>query len=324
MQSDLLTIGLPVRNAMPLLAECMDSLLAQSDADFRILAIVDGGEDSSAAYLHSLRDSRLHVIEQPGQGLAYTLNRMLLECETPWLVRQDADDIAHPHRIAVLREAIRSYPDAGMFYSYANYHPRGRAVGFFRSSRGSPEELRAIVRSGYLLAICHSSAVLHVRRTLACGGYRVGLHNEDADLWWRMALHADICCIPEVLVGFRQNAESVSSRHLGEQMIAGLYVQYLLLSHLLRRQPRPIEAIRAALVQMLPRGEREAKERLRACNMSLAQRSFLNAGRHLGASCVASPRYLWRRIRDEYFSSARIANGLPPNFFLERSELLWP
>ncbi|MFT4112204.1 glycosyltransferase family 2 protein [Silvibacterium sp.] len=323
MQSGQLTVGLPVRNAMPLLAECMQSLLAQSDPNFHILAIVDGGSDESGAYLRSLRHPRLRVIEQEGQGVARTLNRMLLECETPWLVRQDADDIAHPHRIARLRDAIARQPDAGMFYSFANYHPRGRAMGCFRSTRGSPEELRAIVRSGYLLAICHSSAALNVRSTLACGGYRIGLHNEDADLWWRMALWTDVCCIPEVLVGFRQNAGSVSSRHLAEQMIAGLYVQYLLLSHLSRREPRSIEAVRAALQQLLPQREREAKEQLRICNMALAGREFLRAGRHFGASCLASPGYVWRRMRDEYFTPPRIANGLPPHLFHERTELLW-
>lgn len=324
MRDPLLTIGIPVRNAMPWLAECIASLEAQSDPGFRILVIVDGGNDGSARFLRALRDPRLRVIEQSGAGLAQTLNRMLLECETPWLVRQDADDIAHPRRVHRIKQAVAEYPDAGMFYSFANYHPKGRAVGLFRSSRGSPEELRSIVRSGYLLAICHSTAVLHVQRTLDCGSYRIGLHNEDADLWWRMALHADIHCIPEVLVGFRQNADSVSSRHLGEQMVAGLYVQYLLLSHLSQLQPRPIEAVRTALAQLLPRGEQLAKERLRAFNMALSSRSLLRAGRCFASSFAASPGYVWRRMRDEFMDPPRIANGISPSLYLKQSELLWP
>src|ERR1700761_9317200 len=150
-----MTVGVPVYNAMPYLRETMNSLLSQTLDRFEILAVVDGGSDDSLAYLRSIRDPRLRVLEQKNQGVTATLNRILRECRTAWLVRQDADDISYPNRIARIAEAIDMHPEAGMFYSFASYYPKGRAVGSFRCSRGSPEELRNIVRSGYLLAICH-------------------------------------------------------------------------------------------------------------------------------------------------------------------------
>jgi Glycosyl transferase family 2 len=317
------TIGIPVYNAMPCLAETMASLLAQTAPGFDILVVVDGATDDSLDYLHSIEDPRLRVLVQPNQGLTITLNRILRECRTPWLVRQDADDISHPQRIQRVLEAIAKFPDAGMFYSLANYHPRGRAVGSFRCSRGSPDDLRNLVRSGYLLAICHSTAVLNVRKTLGLGGYRIGLHNEDADLWWRMALHYDIHCIPEPLVGFRQNPLSVSSTNLAEQVIGGLYIQYLLLSCLWRRPPRAIEEVQEHLRSLLPDGEFRAKERLRAFNINLAQKHRLRALFALASSFTASPCYVVRRLRDEIFTSRHIANGINPALYLERKEVLW-
>src|SRR5271170_216492 len=246
---------------MPYLAEAMESLFGQTTSCFEILAIVDGATDASLDYLQPIRDPRLRIITQSNLGVTQTLNRMLRECRTPWLVRQDADDISHPARIERLTAAIREFPGAGMCYSLANYHPRERTVGSFRCSRGSPLELRSIVRSGYLLSICHPTVALNVHKTLALGGYSLGLHNEDADLWWRMALRYDIHYIPETLVGFRQNTSSVSTRNLAEQFIAGLYVQYLLLSHLWRRSPRSIGEIRSHLEDLLPTGKFLAKER---------------------------------------------------------------
>ncbi len=157
---------------MPYLPEAMDSLLAQTSSCFEILAIVDGATDSSLEYLRTIRDSRLRILTQPNLGVTRTLNRMLRECRTPWLVRQDADDVSHPTRIERLLAAIRESPDAGMFYSLANYHPRERAVGSFRCTRGTPLELRSIVRSGYLLSICHPTVALNVHKTLALGGSR--------------------------------------------------------------------------------------------------------------------------------------------------------
>jgi glycosyltransferase involved in cell wall biosynthesis len=330
-QVPLITVALPVYNAMPYLREAMEGLLAQQCAEFEILALVDGATDSSLDYLRSLTTnpsiaSRLRILTQQNQGVTFTLNRMLRECRTPWLVRQDADDVSHPRRIARLLCAIQAAPHAGMFYSFANYHPRGRAVGSFRCTRGTPQQLRSIVRDGYLLSICHPSVALNVEKTRALGGYRFGLHNEDADLWWRMALEHEIHCIPEELIGFRQNPSSVSSCNLLLQMVAGLYVQYLLLSHLTRREPRPFSTIQEHLQQLLSPAILRAKERLRDFNMRLARKKYSRAAVAFAESITASPGYMLQRLRDEFtpFHSRRpITNGIQPSLFFERKDTLW-
>jgi glycosyltransferase involved in cell wall biosynthesis len=325
MSSDgLVTVGLPVYNAMPYLPEAIESLLEQSAWAFEILVIVDGANDGSAEYLRSIQDPRLRVITQPNQGVTKTLNRMLRECRTPWLIRQDADDISYPRRIERLIAAIAEHPNAGMFYSLANYHPAFRALGHFRCSRGSPQDLRYIVRSGYLLAICHSSVALNVSKTIALGGYRIGLHNEDADLWWRMALKHDIRFIPEVLVGFRQNAASVSAHNLADQFVAGLYVQYLLLSDLWMLPPRDLGDIRANLERLFCNSTLRAKERLRSFNIHLAEGRKISAFCNLAGSILASPMYVLRRLYDEVFPRQTVANGISPNLFLAQREALWP
>src|SRR4029077_2467321 len=225
------TVGIPVYNAMPYLPETLESLQQQSHTDFEILVINDGSTDGSMEYLQSIRDPRLRILSQDNHGLTATLNRMLSEARSAWLVRQDADDVSYPHRIKRVAEYIAMKPDAGMFYSLADYYPKA-SVGQFRSNRCTPEEFRAIVNCGYLPSICHTSVTLNVEKTLALGGYRFNLHVEDKDLWWRMAIAHDIIFIPEVTVGFRQNFQSVSSVNFVEQSVNALYIQYLLLSHL--------------------------------------------------------------------------------------------
>ena len=330
-QTSLLTVGLPVYNAMPYLPEAMHSLLAQHNSDFEILAIVDGATDGSLEYLRSLAahpsvGSRLRILTQSNQGVTPTLNRLLRECRTPWLVRQDADDISHPHRISRLLSEIESAPHAGMFYSLANYHPRGGAVGTFRCTRGTSQQLRDIVRNGYLLSICHPTVALNVEKTLTLGGYQTGLHNEDADLWWRMALAYEIHCIPEKLVGFRQNESSVSSRNLASQAVAALYVQYLLLSHLTRRAPRSLAAIQGCLQNLLSRRKLRAKKCLREFNIQLARKNYLRAAEAIAVSAAVSPAHVFRRIRDELvpaLSTRSIVNGISPQLFFKNQETLW-
>lgn len=318
----LLTVGMPVYNAMPYLPEAVESLLKQTEPTFEILAIVDGGTDGSAEYLRSVHDPRLRILIQSNSGVTATLNRMLREARTPWLVRQDADDVSYPRRMEKLLEAIAAHPEAGLIYSLADYHPRERCAGRFRCSRGTPEELRAMVERGYLLSICHSTVALNVKKALEAGGYRMDLHAEDADLWWRMARHWDVWCIPEALVGFRQNAGSVSARHAEAQQLAGLYVQYLLLSELWSLPARPLEQVRNTLRAMLRPGALEAKQWLRRWNMERGAGRRLHGAGALARAVWASPTYVIERIRDE-FRRAGVMNGAPPAWFLERKELLW-
>lgn len=318
----ILTVGMPVCDAMPWLPEAIESLLGQTAASFEILAIIDGGSDASAEFLHSLRDPRLRILEQPNAGVTATLNRLLRECRTPWLVRQDADDVSYPGRLEKLVGAIAAHPDAGLIYSLADYYPRELCAGQFRCSRGSAEQLSAIVDSGYLLSICHSAAALNVEKTLAIGGYRMDLHAEDADLWWRMARRYPIHCIPEPLVGFRQTNGSVSARHGTEQQLAGLYVQYLLLSELWGYDPRPLEQVASTLSRFLKPKRLAAKESLRRFNIERAHGRRL---RSLGALIEAfahSPGYVVGRARDEFRRSG-IANGIAPESFAERKDALW-
>ncbi len=321
------TVGMPVSNAMPWLPEAIESLLGQTYTSFEILAIVDGGSDASAAYLKSianqhLREPRLRVLEQPNAGVTATLNRLLDEARTPWLVRMDADDISYPTRIEKLADAVRVHPGAGMIYSLADYHPRERCAGQFRCSRGTPEELRAIVESGYLLSICHSTVALNIAEARAAGGYRMNIHAEDADLWWRMARRSEVRFIPEPLVGFRLNTGSVSARNLEQQELAGMYVQYLLLSELWGFRPLPLDQITRPLHAFVRPATVTAKESLRRFNMHLARGQPLEGLAALAAAAWASPAYVARRVVDE-FSHRAVANGVPPHLFLERKDVLW-
>lgn len=307
---------------MPWLPEAIDSLLAQTTPGFEILVVAGASNDGSPAYLRSLQDPRLRIIEQKTSGLTAALNQLIEHTRTPWLARMDADDVSYPARIATLRAAIEAHPDAGLIYSLAAYHPRDRCAGHFRCSRGSTDELRSLVNRGYLLSFCHSTVLLNVEKVRAVGGYRPDIRAEDADLWWRMAQRFEIHCIPEVLVGFRQHADSLSAEDTAKQELAGLYVQYLLLSELWGLKPLPWPEVEASLAELLRPAAVKAKERLRQFNMHLAHGQNARGLMELARAVGASPGYVLRRIHDE-FRHKGIANGVTPRLFWERKDVLW-
>jgi hypothetical protein len=175
------------------------------------------------------------------------------------------------------------------------------------------------------LAFCHPTVVLNVQKTLAIGAYNESLHEEDTDLWWRMAMRYDIQFIPEVLVGYRQHPNSLSTRNLVRSHIEGLYDQYLLLSHLNSWQPQPLESVRDLLTSFASQSELSAKEKLRSVNMNLSQRRYAAAARAALEAFATSPKYFLRRLLYETHPGRRpVAYGVDPLWYMRRKAEFWP
>jgi hypothetical protein len=211
-----------------------------------------------------------------------------------------------------------------MFYSYARYYQDGRYFGSFRTTSATPQELRELTRSGYLLAICHPAVTLNVQKTLNLGGYRFNLHIEDADLWWRMALQYDMRLIREATVAVRHNSASVSYHNFEGQCINTLFVQYLLLSHLWNLPPLPYENVRTTLSTLVNRRHMRFRENARLSNIAISRKRYLAALKYASLSLLASPTQLLKRVRYELRTEAAVVNGNDPRQFSDNKRLLWP
>ena len=77
--------------------------------------------------------------------------------------------------------------------------------------------------------------------------------------------------IPEVLTGYRQSPQSLSSVKLEEQALSALYVQYLLISHLWGRKPLVYGEVRSALLELFSRRKVSFRNHLRAFNIELGR-----------------------------------------------------
>lgn len=96
------TVLLPVYNGGRFLAQALDSVLAQTWADWELVAVNDGSTDTSADLLarYAQRDQRVHVFSQENAGVVAALNRGLEFAGGRYLARLDADDELYPERLA--------------------------------------------------------------------------------------------------------------------------------------------------------------------------------------------------------------------------------
>ncbi|WP_207477489.1 glycosyltransferase family 2 protein [Arenibaculum pallidiluteum] len=112
------SILVPTYNQAHFLAESLGSLLAQSDPDWEAVIVDDGSTDATPQELASwsARDPRFRVFRKENGGTASALNRGLEEARGTWILWLSSDDLFEHDRLEVVRNAIRSEPEARFFH----------------------------------------------------------------------------------------------------------------------------------------------------------------------------------------------------------------
>ena len=70
MQSVKVSVIMPAYNSEVYIRESIDSVLAQTFADFELIVVDDGSTDTTAAIVESYTDCRIRLIRQPNQGVS--------------------------------------------------------------------------------------------------------------------------------------------------------------------------------------------------------------------------------------------------------------
>ncbi len=104
MDSKLISVIVPVYQMESYLAECVDSILAQSYPHFQLLLVDDGSLDRSGAMCdeYAARDSRIQVIHQANKGLSGARNTGLAHAKGEYIAHIDADDSVLPDYLETL------------------------------------------------------------------------------------------------------------------------------------------------------------------------------------------------------------------------------
>ena len=100
----MVSVIIPVYNVEKYLAECVDSVLGQSDTDYEIILVDDGSTDSSGVICdaYAQKDARIRVIHQSNGGLSAARNTGLKAARGEYVYFLDSDDYIEPHALARL------------------------------------------------------------------------------------------------------------------------------------------------------------------------------------------------------------------------------
>lgn len=147
---DLISVIVPVYNALATLPRCAKSILAQSHAGLELLLVDDGSTDGSDGLCDALAlaDERVRVIHQKNSGVSAARNAGLDSAAGRWVVFVDADDALAPHALESALAAQRENPDRLVVWPFAE-----RAEDLPQSACCEGEGL-GVERTGWMYLDC--------------------------------------------------------------------------------------------------------------------------------------------------------------------------
>lgn len=318
------TVLMSVYNGMPFLPRSIDSILAQSFADFEFLIIDDGSSDESGAVLsqYARRDARIRLeTNATNRGLIACLNQGLEWARGEWVARQDQDNLSLPERLARQVRYLQGRPRVGALGTWLDWiDAEGGLVDRFRPPTShSLIEWELLFRS----AVGHPSAMFRasLARELAYRSH--ALHAEDYDLWVRLRRRAELANLPEVLVLEYFHPAKTTIRHHDVQERTVHSVQREYLSEVLEQPlslarveqhrrlsegiwngagPREIHAQARFLFRLWRcflrrQGNRLTREERRELRQDLGRRLVALAAGGAALGLLARARLAWRGIR---------------------------
>ena len=212
-----ISVLMSVWNGLPYVRATIESIRAQTHADFEFIIVDNVSTDGTREFLREVAatDPRIRLfLNEENLGHSGGLNRGLAECRGEWVARIDADDIALPERLARQLAFVRENPDVRLTSSLAFYiDANGRRVGKTYHPLATREIFQRIMAEGEMIGLLHPGAFMDRALAQRLGGYRepFGAAN-DIDLWCRIAEAGSVILVQqERLMEYRVHPGAISN-----------------------------------------------------------------------------------------------------------------
>lgn len=208
----LVSVLMPVYHAEAYLKQAIESILNQTYQNLELLALYEDSKDGTWEILseYARKDGRLKVLVLGCHGIAAALNLGLEMAKGKYIARMDADDIALPNRFAVQVAYMEMHPDLGVCAAQMRcFQDGGRPIRSHMPTAVDAEELKA----GMLFQCMIGHPTVMFRKSIMIRenwNYRSDVLCEDFDLWSRMIETVPFAVVPEILLNYRYNANSLS------------------------------------------------------------------------------------------------------------------
>jgi glycosyltransferase involved in cell wall biosynthesis len=215
----LVSVIIPAYNAEAFIGATLDSVLSQTYRSLEVVVVDDGSSDGTERLVRVVaeRDPRVRLLRQPNGGVARARNFGIQSSSGDYVAPLDADDIWFPDKLARQVECLgASGPEVGVVYCGSAYiDAAGELTGSYCFYTVEGDVLLPLVYRNF---IGNASTPLIRRSSLDEAGLydpelraRKAEGLEDWELYLRLAEVCEFRVTPQLLVGYRQTRESMSS-----------------------------------------------------------------------------------------------------------------
>lgn len=204
------SVIIPLYQKAPYIERCLDSVAAQTLADYEVIVVDDGSTDGGGDLVRARHDPRLRVIRQENAGEGAARNRGIAEATGAWVALLDADDEWRPSFLeATLEVAVTNQDLVAVFANILD----ARSQQPLLQSHGSglvPDYFDFVMANRGLGMT--SMATLARRDALqTCGGFREGVRlGEDHDAFARLAWEGRVAYLAEALAVYHSGTPGSS------------------------------------------------------------------------------------------------------------------
>lgn len=218
----------PAYGVAHLLHEALDSLLAQSLADWECVVVDDGAPDDVAgAVAPYLADPRIRFLPTKNGGVSRARNRAIAATSAPLIALLDGDDRFAPDYLAQMVAVLETDPSARLVTCNARIFgavPAERLC--FMSKQGSSDGLH-----GSLADVIDRSFGVYIGTTFrrsdfnAVGGFDTTMaQSEDFDLWVQLMLLGGHARYVDAVLGEYRVRPNSASANAARMLLGNLKV----------------------------------------------------------------------------------------------------
>ena len=208
------SVIIPLYNKAPYIRKALESVLAQTYADYELIIIDDGSTDGSAEIAEAiLQDpaSRLiassphRLIRQANSGVSAARNNGVAQASGDYIAFLDADDWWEPTYLERMAQLIADYPEAGLYACNYVYYKPGKTHVALDIPTGYINYPKAYYEGG-AMPVWTGAAIMPRAVFDEMGGFPLGIKlGEDFLLWAKTAMHYPMAFCEEPLAYYNND-----------------------------------------------------------------------------------------------------------------------
>lgn len=215
MNSEVVSIIMPVYNGASYIREAIESVFAQTYPHWELEVIDDGSIDSTASIVNSYSDPRVRYFYQQNQGQAAALNQGLDRSRGEYVTTLDSDDWLTPDSLKYRVEFLSEHHEFDVAYGDGLYCSE-TGEELLRFSHHMPAGVTGDVFDTLIVSPFYGTGAAVLIRTNSIRQRNLRYDEsivwcQDWDFYIRMAENASFGFVPSVVIRYRLHSSGMTT-----------------------------------------------------------------------------------------------------------------